>query len=84
MGIMLGNLSLDMMEKEQGFVLSNEDRETLASMRQDNADVKKGSETYHIFDIPRTILCGTMDVAQKVYDILKKYEIHGQIGISVS
>ncbi len=84
MGIMLGNLSLDMMEKEQGFVLSNEDRETLASMRQDNADVKKGSETYHIFDIPLTIFCGRMDVAQKGYDILKKYEIHGQIGISVS
>ena len=83
-GIMLGNLSLDELGQKHGFSLSEEDKNALNPLRQQNADVKKGTDVFHIFDMPCTILCGTMNVAQKVYDILKKYEIHGQINIAVS
>lgn len=81
---MLGNLSVEEMERKHSFTLSDEDRQVLKSMRQMQADVNRGDNVFHIFDIPRTILCGNMETAQKIYDILKKYTIHGQIQIAVA
>lgn len=83
-GFMLGNLSVEEMEIKHSFTLSDEDRKVLESMRQKVADVKRGDNVFHIFDIPRTIVCGNMETAQKVYDILKKYKICGQIQIAVA
>lgn len=82
MAIYLGNLTVKELESEHSFSLSDADRETLESMRQDNA-YNIDSEEFHIFDFPRTIACGSKDTALKVYNILKHYSIKGQFGISV-
>lgn len=82
MGILLGNLSVRELEEKHGFVLSDEDRQALESIRQSNAQ-KIEAEKFHIFDMPRTILCGSYDTAVKVHEILKKYKIKGQISISI-
>ena len=51
-------------------------------MRQSNAQ-KIEDGKFHIFDIPRMILCGSYDTAVKVHEILKKYNIKGRIDISI-
>lgn len=82
MGILLGNLSVRELEEKHGFTLSDEDRQALESMRQSSAQ-KIEDGKFHIFDMPRHILCGSYDTAVKVHEILKKYEIKGSIGISI-
>ena len=82
MNILLGNLSVRELEKKHGFNLSDEDRQVLESMRQSNAQKIEDGE-FHIFDMPRQILCGSYDTAVKVHEILKKYDIKGRIDISI-
>lgn len=79
--ILLGNLSVRRLEEEHGFTLSDDDRQILESMRQSNAQQIEDGK-FHIFDMPRHILCGSYDSAVKVHEILKKYDIKGRIDIS--
>ena len=82
MAILLGNLKLKELEENHGFSLSDEHRQTLESMRQNTAQpIQK--DKFHIFDMPRTILCGSEAIAVKVYEILKQYEIKGNIDIAI-
>lgn len=83
MAIYLGNLSLQRLAKEHQFEISDEDVAKLQPFHQDNADVKAGKKEFHIFDIPRVIHCGTMEMAQMLYDVLKKYDIKGRLSINV-
>lgn len=81
MGILLGNLTVKDFEEKHGFTLSDDDRAALESMRQDSAQkIEKGK--FHIFDMPRNIVCGDSDTCQKVYDILKGYKIKGKVGLT--
>lgn len=82
MNILLGNLTVKELESEHGFNLSDEHRTALERMRQNKAEVYK-TDKFHIFDIPRTILCGSKDVAVNVYEILKLYDIKGHIEIAI-
>lgn len=82
MAIYLGNLTVKELEDKHSFTLSDEERATLESMRQDMAEVVK-NDKFHIFDIPRVIACGSKDTAIKVYEILKQYSIKGHIEIGV-
>lgn len=81
-GIALGNLTVKELEEKHDFTLTDEHRSTLEAMRQDNAQhIEKGK--FHIFDMPRTIMCDSMDTMQKVYDILKGYKIKGQVSLTI-
>lgn len=81
MGIALGNFTIKELEEKHGFTLTDEHRSTLEAMRQDSAQhIEKGK--FHIFDIPRSIICGDSNTCQKVYNILKEYKIKGQVGLS--
>lgn len=81
MGIALGNLTIKELEEKHGFTLTEEHRSTLEAMRQDNAQhIEKGK--FHIFDMPRNILCGDDGTCKKVYSILKEYKIKGQVGLT--
>ena len=82
MVFLLGNLSVRELEEKHGFVLSDEDRQVLESMRQSNVQRIKDGQ-FHIFDIPRNILCGSYETAVKVHEILKQYDIKGRIDISI-
>lgn len=83
MGFQLGNKTVEEIEQEHSFVLSDEHRAELQNMRQDNAQTIE-SDKFHIFDIPRAITCGSMKTATRVYEILKQYDIKGRITICVA
>lgn len=73
MGIMLGNLSLKQIEERTGISVSSEDREILGEMRQEKAE-NIASGKWHCFDLPFMIVCGDRQTAEKVRDILQRYD----------
>lgn len=73
MGIMLGNLSLKQIEERTGIIVSSEDMEILGEMRQEKAD-NIASGKWHCFDLPFMIVCGDRQTAEKVRDILLRYD----------
>lgn len=72
MGIMLGNLTVPQLEERLGITLTDEERDLLASCRQVKAEGIQ-ADKWHCFAIPLVMLCGSMDSATKVYEILKPY-----------
>jgi hypothetical protein len=72
MAIFLGNLSLDQMQSRLGIRLSEEEIQAFPN-RQDNVSMRLAPNTWHCFDIPFFIECDSMETAQRVYDIMKKY-----------
>ena len=73
MGIMLGNLTLEQIEKRTGINISDEDRKELNQMRQEKAEhIENGK--WHCFDLPFMIICGNKPTAEKVVKILTKYD----------
>lgn len=72
MGILLGNLNTKQIQQRLGITLPEEDVSTLDSMRQEKAE-NIASDKWHCFDIPFTMVCGSMEAATKVYEILKPY-----------
>ena len=82
--IMLGNLSVDQIEKRLGIELTAEEKETLNSTRQLAVnDTPIADNCWHCFDIPFMIQCGTKATCFKIMDILKPYvpQMHGQIQV---
>ena len=73
MGIRLGNLTLEQIEKRTGISISDEDRKELDQMRQEKAEhIENGK--WHCFDLPFMIICGNKPTAEKVIKILTKYD----------
>ena len=70
--ILMGNMTIEQFEAEHNFHLTDQERAFFQSTRQDLATViEKGR--WHGFDMPREIVCGDKDMADKVYAILGKY-----------
>lgn len=70
MNVMLGNLSVDDIEKRAGVVFSEALKGLLNSTHQASAsNIENGK--WHCFDMPFALVCGGMPLAQKVYDELK-------------
>jgi Mg2+/Co2+ transporter CorB len=72
MRILLGNLNTKQIQQRLGITLPEEDVSTLDSMRQEKAE-NIAPDKWHCFDIPFTMVCGSMETATKVYEILKPY-----------
>ena len=68
--IMLGNLTIDQMEARTGITFSEEFKILLKETYQANAE-HIAPNKWHCFDIPFTLVCGNMEIAQKIYDYLK-------------
>ena len=70
MNIMLGNLTVTEIEHRSGITFPDELKQIMSETHQSNAsNISDGK--WHCFDIPFTIVCGGMDLAQKIYDHLK-------------
>jgi len=70
MNVMLGNLTVDQIEARAGVVFSSELKSLLNDTHQASANnVAIGK--WHCFDIPFTMVCGGMPLAQRIYDCLK-------------
>ena len=67
---MLGNLTIDQIEKRLGIEFSEEIREFMKKTHQGRAEnIEKGK--WHCFDIPFNLVCGDMDIAKKIYNSVK-------------
>lgn len=71
--IMLGNLSMEQMEKRVGITLTDEERNTLNELRESTCDNVDGNNKIHIYDIPFLIMCGNPKARKTVIDILTPY-----------
>lgn len=85
MGIYLGNLSTEEIEKRIGITLSKQEREELEAMREQNTAKVHGRDVWHCYDIPFELVCGTYDAAKRVWDIFVPHvdEMTGRLNISV-
>ena len=81
---MLGNLSVEQMEKRLGIEFPSEIKEFMLKTRQQEAqNIKKGK--WHCFDLPFNIVCGDMETATKIFEGLKhqsnKCKVHLQFSL---
>lgn len=71
MGIMLGNLTVKQIEERTGVTFPDDLKELMKNTHQAKAEnIADGK--WHCFDIPFTLVCGGMPLAQKIYDYLKE------------
>ena len=70
--MMLGNLSIEQMERRMGIIFPINLKEILTKYHQDKAtDIRPGY--WHCFDMPFTMVCGNKDLAQLVYKELSPF-----------
>lgn len=70
MSIMLGNLTVPEIEKRSGVEFSKELKQLMEGTHQPEAsNIADGK--WHCFDIPFTLVCGGIPIAQQIYDHLK-------------
>lgn len=70
MNIMLGNLTVEGMERRMGISFPEELREFMIDTHQNRADVIEPGR-WHCFDLPFFLVCGDMDTAVKIHELLK-------------
>lgn len=67
---MLGNLKVEEIERRSGVVFPEELKLLMNETHQDEAsNIKPGR--WHCFDLPFTLLCGDMEIAERIYSYLK-------------
>lgn len=71
--IMLGNLTVEQLEKRCGISLTEKERETLNSLREETCDKVDGNNKIHIYGMPFLIMCGNPDARKTVMDMLTPY-----------
>lgn len=70
MSIMLGNLSVEQIEKRLGIEFPENIKDFMNKNHQTEANhIQKGK--WHCFDIPFNIVCGDMETASKIYNSVK-------------
>jgi hypothetical protein len=70
MNIMLGNLTIQQIEDRAGVEFGDELKELLSKTHQPSAaNVADGK--WHCFDMPFTMVCGSMDLAKEIYGHLE-------------
>lgn len=72
-GIRLGNLTVEDLERDLEIKFSDEDIEYLKSTRQENVSKKLSAEAWHYFDLPRTLSFGSVRFAMKIVKLIKSY-----------
>ena len=69
MSLMLGNLSVDDMQKRTGVEFPAELIEYMADKHQSKAENVQAGK-WHCFDIPFVLVCGDMETAQHIFEHL--------------
>lgn len=68
--MMLGNLSVQQIEKRLGIEFPEEIRELMRKTHESNANnIPKGK--WHCFDIPFNMVCGDIEIATKIFNSVK-------------
>ena len=81
MAIYLGNLTIEQIEKEYGVNFSEEDKQWVSELHQDQASgIEK--DKWHFFDIPRIMMTGSKEFAKEIYDRFVKYSFKEQFRIA--
>ena len=71
MNIMLGNLTVEQIEKRIGIDFPDDIRTFMNENHQAKAEkTEKGK--WHCFDMPFTMVCGDRETAMKIYDSVKE------------
>ncbi len=81
--MLLGNLSVEQIEKEYGVEFSTEDKEWLKTHRQTNVSIPLEKDKWHCFDIPRVIATDSEEFRDELYHMLSKYDFKGKIMIAI-
>lgn len=74
MGIMLGNQTVEQIEKRLGITLSHEHKQVLFDSWQQKAE-DIADEKWHCFDLPFCFVCGSKNTAEKFRDIFLQYDL---------
>lgn len=74
MGIMLGNQTVEQIEKRLGITLSQEHKQALFESWQQKAE-DIADEKWHCFDLPFVMVCGSKKTAEKFRDIFTQYDL---------
>lgn len=85
MSILLGNLTIPQIEERTGVTFPDELKQLLETCHQDNAN-KLGENEWHCFDLPFVIVCGSMELARKIYEHLQPLtgDFKETLGISLN
>lgn len=70
MAIYLGNLTIEQFEKRCNITLTEEERDTMNSLREDKCDLVRGNNKIHIYDIPFLIECGNKEARETIINML--------------
>lgn len=71
--ILLGNLTVEQMEKKCGIYLPEDERRTLENLWEDNCERVDGNTKIHIYDIQFFIACGNPEARKTVIDIISSH-----------
>ena len=81
--VFLGNIQPWEFKKYFGFGLSDEHLKFLKETHQNCADTNKlKAREWHMFDIPKTLFCGSKEFADELIRLLTQYEINGTICVA--
>lgn len=71
--MLLGNLTVEQIEKRLNITLSFSDRQRLKNTHQNKASGLIG-ESWHCFDMPFVMMCSNYSFAKEIYEIFAPYE----------
>ncbi len=71
--IMLGNLTVEQLERRLKIELTKEERETIKNLIEQTCDKVDGNNKIHIYDIPPMIVCGNGEARNTIIDLLTPY-----------
>lgn len=84
--MMLGNLSVDEIEKRMGIEFPIETKIFMEQTREETpARIAVGTGKWHCFDTPFHLVCGDIETARKIYESVKarSQEIKEKLEISI-
>ncbi len=82
--MMLGNLSLNQIEKRTSIKIPKELRDYMEKNKQDNVSIPIKQGKWHCFDIPFSLVCGGKKMVEMVVKNLKPLEDKIKEPISIS
>jgi hypothetical protein len=82
---MLGNLTVEEMERRLGITLSDEHRRRFLDSRQEQVnDTPLAPGCWHCFDIPFMLVCDVKETAMYFHDIIRQYTIASGVTFQIA
>ena len=77
--IRLGNLDVAALERHLGIKFTKDDRLYMENTRQEDVSIQLKPESWHFFDIPKSIHFGSLKALNTFRKILSNYELKGSL-----